>query len=134
MFERNRVSVDVVATSEVSVSMTTDDPSRLDALLVELAPFGDVTIERNRAILSLVGSALGGGSRTMARALAALGDVRLHMLSLSATEINLTLIVDGDQLQPAMRAVHAEFFGAPAGDAGLTELASAPRATPSDAR
>jgi aspartate kinase len=134
VFERNRVSVDVVATSEVSVSMTTDDPSRLDALLVELAPFGDVTIERNRAILSLVGSALGGGSRTMARALAALGDVRLHMLSLSATEINLTLIVDGDQLQPAMRAVHAEFFGAPAGDAGLTELASAPRATPSDAR
>jgi aspartate kinase len=123
VFERNRVSVDVVATSEVSVSMTTDDASRLDTLLVELAPFGDVVIERNRAILSLVGSALGGGSRTMARALTALGDVRLHMISLSATEINLTLIVDDDQLQPAMRAVHAEFFGAPAGEVGAPEVA-----------
>jgi aspartate kinase len=48
----------------------------------------------------------------MARALGALGDVRVHMLSLSATEINLTLIVDGDQLQPAMRSVHDAFFGA----------------------
>ena len=112
VFERHRVSVDVVATSEVSVSMTVDDPSRLESLVVDLAGFGDVTIERNRAILSLVGSGLGGGSRTMARDLGALGDVRVHMLSLSATEINLTLIVDGDQLQPAMRAVHDAFFGA----------------------
>ena len=112
VFERHRVSVDVVATSEVSVSVTVDDPSRLESLVVDLAGFGDVTIERNRAILSLVGSGLGGGSRTMARALGALGDVRVHMLSLSATEINLTLIVDGDQLQPAMRAVHDAFFGA----------------------
>ncbi|HEU4631547.1 MAG TPA: aspartate kinase [Gemmatimonadaceae bacterium] len=126
VFERNRVSIDVVATSEVSVSMTVDDPSHLDALLVELAPFGDVVIERNRAILSLVGSALGGGSRTMARALAALGDLRVHMISLSATEINLTLIVDADQLQPAMRAVHAEFFGHAA--AGAEAVAAVPAA------
>ena len=68
-------------------------------------------IERHRAIVALVGSGLGGGSRTMARALAALGDVRVHMLSLSATEINLTIIVDADQLKPAMRSLHAEFFG-----------------------
>ena len=111
VFERHRVSVDVVATSEVSVSMTVDDPSRLESLVVDLAPFGDVAIERNRAILSLVGAGLGGGSRTMARALAALGDVRVHMLSLSATEINLTLLVDADQLAPAMRLVHGAFFG-----------------------
>ena len=110
-FERHGVSVDVVATSEVSVSMTVDDPSRLESLLVDLTPFGDVVIERDRAILSLVGSGLGGGSRTMARALAAIGDVRVHMLSLSATGINLTLIVDGDQLAPAMRLVHGAFFG-----------------------
>jgi len=112
VFERHRASVDVVATSEVSVSMTVDDPSRLEAIIVDLLPFGDVAVERNRGVLALVGCALGGDSRTMARALGALGDVRVHMISLSATEINLTLVVDGDRLQPAMRAVHAEFFGA----------------------
>jgi aspartate kinase len=126
IFDRHGVSVDVVATSEVSVSVTVDDPSRLESLFVELAQFGDVAVERNRAILALVGSGLGGGSRTMARALAALGDVRVHMISLSATEINLTLIVDGDRLAPAMRAVHEAFFGAGAG----TEPGTAPGGDP----
>jgi aspartate kinase len=49
----------------------------------------------------------------MAKALAALGELRLHMASLSATGINLTLIVDGDQVNEAMRRLHTAFFGAP---------------------
>ena len=47
----------------------------------------------------------------MARALAALGDVRVHMLSLSATGINLTMVVDDEQVKPAMQRLHAAFFG-----------------------
>jgi aspartate kinase len=112
IFARHRTAVDVVATSEVSVSVTVDDPAHLDALVVELRSLGDVTIERHRAIVAVVGSGLGGSSETMARALAALGGIRVHMISLSATEINLTIIVDADQLAPAMRALHAEFFQA----------------------
>jgi aspartate kinase len=46
----------------------------------------------------------------MARALGALGDVRVHMLSLSATGINLTMVVDDDQVKPSMRRLHAAFF------------------------
>jgi aspartate kinase len=111
VFERHRVSIDVVATSEVSVSVTVDDPTRLEPLLVDLAPFGDVAIERRRAIVALVGAGLGGGSRTMARALEALGDIRVHMLSLSATEINLTILVDDELLPAAVRALHGAFFG-----------------------
>jgi aspartate kinase len=114
-FERHRTSVDVVATSEVSVSVTVDHSPRLDALVVDLSTLGDVTIERNRAIVALVGAGLGGHSRTMARALDALGDIPVHMVSLSASEINLTIIVDDEHLVPAMRALHACFFerGAP---------------------
>jgi aspartate kinase len=110
IFERHRTSVDVVATSEVSVSVTIDDPSHLDDLLVDLRAMGDLSIERNRAIVAVVGSGMGGSSSTMARALAALGDIPVHMVSLSATEINLTIIVDGAQLEHAMRALHAAFF------------------------
>jgi len=112
IFERHRMSVDVVATSEVSVSVTVDDPTHLDGLIVDLRALGDVAIERQRGILALVGAGLGGSSTTMARALAALGDIRVHMVSLSATEINLTIIVDSDALPDAMRALHREFFGA----------------------
>jgi aspartate kinase len=112
IFERHRTSVDVVATSEVSVSVTIDNPSHLDDLLVDLRALGDVSIERNRAIVAVVGSGMGGSSSTMARALGALGDIPVHMVSLSATEINLTIIVDGEQLQRATRALHAAFFDA----------------------
>jgi aspartate kinase len=111
VFERNRTSVDVVATSEVSVSLTVDDDQHLDSVVAQLRAFGDVSVERARGIVALVGAGLGESSPTMARALAAIGDVRLHMLSLSATGINLTLIVDADQVQPVMVRLHEAFFG-----------------------
>ena len=115
VFERNKTSVDVVATSEVSVSLTVDDDQHLDDVVAQLRVFGDVGIERDRGIVALVGAGLGESSPTMARALAAVGDVRLHMLSLSATGINLTLIVEAGEVSGIMRRLHAEFF--PAGAA-----------------
>ena len=111
IFERNGVSVDVVATSEVSVSVTVDDPSSLDSLVVELATLGDVSVERDRAIVAVVGAAISEDSAAMGRAIGSLDGIRVHMMSLSATGINLTIIVDGDQLNPAMERLHNAFFG-----------------------
>ena len=114
VFEANRTSVDVVATSEVSVSVTVDDDQHLDAVVAQLSALGDVAVERGRGIVALVGSGLGESTATMARALTALGDLRLHMVSLSATGINLTLIVDDDSVHEAMRRLHDAFFAAEA--------------------
>ena len=111
VFERHRTAVDVVATSEVSVSLTTDEGAHLDDVMVELRALGDVAVERSRAIVAVVGAGLTDSAATMARALAALGSIAVHMISLSATGINLTLIVDAAALEPAIRALHAEFFG-----------------------
>jgi len=110
IFERHKTSVDVVATSEVSVSVTVDDGSQLEELLGDLRKLGDVAIDRNRGIVALVGAALSESANAMSRALAAIGDTRLHMLSLSATGINLTMVVDGDEVNPLMQRLHAEFF------------------------
>ncbi|MEX2177699.1 MAG: lysine-sensitive aspartokinase 3 [Gemmatimonadaceae bacterium] len=110
VFERHKTSVDVVATSEVSVSVTVDDASRLEELLVDLRQLGDVAIERNRGIVALVGASLSDHSEAMSRALHAIGDTRIQMLSLSATGINLTIVVDGDEVNALMQRLHAEFF------------------------
>jgi aspartate kinase len=110
IFARHETSVDVIATSEVSLSVTLDDPARLDDLLVDLRQIGDVSVERNRGIVAIVGAGLSDGTDAMARALATVAGIRLHMLSLSATGINLTLVVDADEVGPAMRALHAAFF------------------------
>ncbi|MFI5255870.1 MAG: lysine-sensitive aspartokinase 3 [Gemmatimonadales bacterium] len=110
VYARHKTSVDVVSTSEVSVSVTIDDASRLEALVVDLRALGDVSIERNRGIVSIVGSGLSDGGTAMARALAAIGGLHVHMLSLSASGINLTVVLDGDQVAPVMRRLHAAFF------------------------
>jgi aspartate kinase len=111
IFDRHRTSVDVVATSEISVSLTIDDASHLDSLIVDLSQLGDVSVERNRGIVALVGAGLGADSDAMARALGALSGMSIHMLSLSASGINLTMLVDADQVPKAMRQLHAAFFG-----------------------
>jgi aspartate kinase len=110
VFARHKTSIDVVATSEVSVSVTIDDVSRLPALLPDLRNLGDVALERHRGIVAVVGAALREGGSHMSRAMSALGDVSVHMLSLSATGINLTIVVDDDQVKPAMKRLHDEFF------------------------
>lgn len=110
LFERHRISVDVVSTSEVSVSVTVDDASRLDALLVDLRAHGDVAVERGRGIVALVGSGIADACAAMSQALGALGDVRVHMVSLSATGLNLTIVLDEDVVPDAMRRLHATFF------------------------
>lgn len=110
IFERHRTSVDVVSTSEVSVSVTLDDATGLDALMVDLRMLGDVAIERNRAVVAIVGAGIGDRGDCMGRALHALGAMHVHMVSLSATGINLTVVVDGKTMNDAVRALHAEFF------------------------
>lgn len=110
VFERHRTSIDVVATSEVSVSVTIDQTEHLDAILVDLATLGDVSVERSRGIIAIVGAGLSDDTSTMAVALEALRGIAVHMLSLSATGINFTLIVDADDVGPAMRRLHAAFF------------------------
>ena len=93
-----------------SLHLTVDDASHLDSLIVNLRTLGDVAIEQNRGIVAVVGAGLSDGGVSMSRALQALGDVQVYMLSLSATGINLTIVVDDEQVKPAMQRLHAAFF------------------------
>ena len=110
VFERHRTSIDVVATSEVSISVTLDDARNLDAVISDLMEFGDVSVERHRGIVAIVGAGIADGGSAMARAVAALGDVPVYMASLSATGINFTLVIDDAHVVPAMQRLHAAFF------------------------
>lgn len=110
VFETHRTSVDVVATSEVSISVTLDDATNLEAVVSDLMEFGDVAVERERGIVAIVGAGIADGGRAIADAIAALGPIPVHMASLSATGINFTLVIDDAQVVPAMQRLHATFF------------------------
>lgn len=110
VFETHRTSVDVVTTSEVSVSVTLDDASNLAAILQDLAAFGDVSVSPRAGLIAIVGAGIADGGSALARAIAALGPIPVHMASLSATGINFTLVIDDEQVVPAMQRLHATFF------------------------
>lgn len=110
VFERHRTSVDVIATSEVEVSVTVDHDDRLDAVLADLAGLADVSVERGLGIIAVVGAGLSDETSTIATALSALGQIKVHMLSLSSTGINLTVIVGEADVPAAMRQLHAAYF------------------------
>ena len=111
VFETHRMSIDVVATSEVSISVTLDDPTNLDSVVSDLMQFGDVAVERHRGIVAIVGAGIADGGAAMAKAVAALGAIPVYMVSLSATGINFTLVIDDAQVAPAMQRLHDTFFG-----------------------
>ncbi len=115
IFEKHAIAIDVVATSEVSISVTIEDTRKVEQLVIDLRALGDVSLERNRGVVAVVGAALSTDTRAMACAVGALGDLHVHLMSLSATGINLTIVVDADQVGEAVRRLHDAFFGVEAG-------------------
>lgn len=109
-FGRRGVSVDLVSTSEVSVSATVDGKASVDELAKDLAELGEVRIMRDRAVVALVGERLLKTPGVPGRALGALCDINVEMISLGANEINLSLVVEGGQAAEAQRRLHAAFF------------------------
>jgi aspartate kinase len=103
VFEHHRTSVDVVTTSEVSVSVTVDDRSRLPQVMAELEEVADVTREDDMAIICAVGEGLQTDPTFVTHLLDALGGVPIRMLSQAAARRNITLVIRAADLAPALR-------------------------------
>ncbi|MDR1990812.1 MAG: lysine-sensitive aspartokinase 3 [Acidobacteriaceae bacterium] len=112
VFERFKTPVDVVTTSEVSVSVTVDNPKRLDEIISNLWTFADVNVEREMAIVCVVGENLRSEPRLFARAVTALGDVPLRLVSQAASRRNITFVLRDADVTRAMNLLHGELFTA----------------------
>jgi aspartate kinase len=110
VFERHATSVDVVTTSEVSVSMTLDDDRRIDAIARDLAEFASIQVDRGMAIVSAVGDSLRADPATAVTVIAALGRLPLRMVSQAASRRNVTVVLSDADVPAAMARLHAEFF------------------------
>jgi aspartate kinase len=110
VFSRHEVVVDVVATSEVSVSVTVDDARRLESMLADLRELGDVSVDTDQAIICLVGERLKSTPGVAARIFSSLGAINVPMISHGASAINLTFVVADGQAEEAVARLHDEFF------------------------
>jgi aspartate kinase len=110
VFGKWKTAVDLVSTSEVCVSVTIDSTAYLDEIIDELKEFSDVSLLPKKAIICIVGDEMRNTPGVAARIFNAIKDVNIAMVSEGASEINLSLVVDEDQVEDAVRKLHTEFF------------------------
>jgi aspartate kinase len=111
IFERHEVVVDVLASSEVSVSLTIEDPRHLDLVRRELEDLGEVWVDHRRAIIAVVGIGLKTTPGLSARVFGAVGPACVEVISQGASAINMTFTVKEEDGPEVVRRLHQEFFG-----------------------
>jgi aspartate kinase len=106
------VVVDLVSTSEVSISFTVDRQDEIEAAKPALAKLGKVAITPGRAILAAVGEGMKYAKGTSGRMFSALGDagVNIEMISQGASEINISCVIKEEDVETGLRAVHRAFL------------------------
>ncbi len=110
IFDRYETSVDMIATSEVSVSLTVDQLERIGPIVQDLGEFSEVSLEENQAIICMVGENIRYTPGIVARVFNSLGGVNVRMVSQGASALNLGFVVAGAYLSKAICSLHQEFF------------------------
>jgi aspartate kinase len=113
IFDRHQCPVDMVSTSEVSVSLTVDSNEKLSAIAADLRQLADVKYEGKKALICLVGDDIRGQSGIAAQVFTAVRHINVRMISQGASEINMSFMIDEDDADEAVRSLHAAFFKEP---------------------
>jgi aspartate kinase len=113
VFERFKTPVDVVTTSEVSVSVTVDNTRRLPDIADNLRGFAEVNIEPDMAIVCIVGENLRSDGSLFARAVTSVDGIPLRLVSQAASRRNITFVMKDPDVPQAMNRLHAKLFEQP---------------------
>lgn len=120
VFDRHRVAIDMVSTSEVSISVTVDTSERLPAIAEDLAKIADVKYESNKALICLVGEDIRGHSGIAGKVFTAIEHINVRMISQGASEINMSFMIEEEDAAEAIRSLHSTFFADP--DANIFDI------------
>ena len=113
VFDKHRCPVDMVSTSEVSVSLTVDSSASLPEIAADLEKLADVKYEGQKALVCMVGEDIRGQSGIAAQVFAAVRHINLRMISQGASEINMSFMIEEADAEEAVRSLHAAFFQNP---------------------
>ena len=113
IFDKHGCAIDMVATSEISVSVTVDSRAALPAISADLSKLADVKYEGNKALICLVGEDIRGISGISGQVFSAISHINVRMISQGASEINMSFMVNEEDVEEAIRSLHKKFFAAP---------------------
>lgn len=110
IFERHRTVIDVVTTSEVSVSLTLDNTDSLEAVVKDLQRIASVEVERDQAVVCVVGSGLRDTSGVAGQIFTAISDFNISLISHGASSVNMTFVVKETVVKDVIKRLHDKFF------------------------
>ena len=113
VFDKHGCAIDMVSTSEVSISVTVDSKEALPAICAELSQIADVKAEGAKALICLVGEDIRGHAGIAAQVFDAIKHVNIRMISQGASEINMSFMINEEDVEEAIRSLHKKFFSAP---------------------
>ncbi len=113
IFDKHKCPVDMVSTSEVSVSLTVDSNNQLPAIAADLSKLADVKYEGKKALICMVGEDIRGQNGIAAQVFAAIRHINVRMISQGASEINMSFMIEEEDADEAVRSLHAAFFRDP---------------------
>ncbi len=110
VFQKHKTAVDLVSTSEVAVSLTIDNTTRLEDIVIDLREFAEVGVFSQKAIVCVVGEQMRSTAGVVDRVFRGLQDINVIMISQGASEINMSLVIDEEFVDQAVQRLHREFF------------------------
>jgi len=113
VFDKYKCAIDMVSTSEVSISLTVDSNQQLPEICEELGRIADVKMEGHKALVCLVGEDIRGHNGIAGRVFSAISHVNVRMISQGASEINMSFMIDEEDVEEAVRSLHGVFFANP---------------------
>ena len=110
IFSDNKVSVDLVSTSEANISITVDSSNDIEAVVEQLSSFARVTVDKGKSQISIIGKNIIGQPHIIRDIFTALDGRPVYMISQDSTFINISLVVDRAECKDAVRAIHEKLF------------------------
>lgn len=110
IFNKYQTPVDLISTSEVSVSMTIEDTKNLSAIAAELEIIGKTTVESGCGIICLVGKNIWKESSLISKIFNTLSPAVIKMISLGASDVNLSMVLDEKEVDGTIVKLHKVFF------------------------
>jgi aspartate kinase len=113
ILDRHRCVIDMVSTSEVSISLSVDSSQDLGPIVEELKTIATVKLDAHKALICLVGEDIRGHSGMAAQVFNAVKHVNVRMISQGASEINMSFMIDEKDVEEAVGSLHKVFFADP---------------------
>ena len=113
IFSENKISVDLISTSEANISVTVDASENIDKLVAELSEFCDVIVDDDKSQISVIGKNIVRLNGMLKKTFAPLKRCNVYMISQGASFVNISFVVDREELTEVVQDLHDHLFDNP---------------------